>query len=52
MLTLVAHLQVLGPQIAAYDQWVRILSALWRAQQSYDASIFRAAQQTHARRAA
>jgi transposase len=37
---------------ALANQWVRIIYALWRAQQTYDASIFLAAQQTHARRAA
>jgi transposase len=37
---------------ALANQWVRIIYALWRAQETYDASIFLAAQQTHARRAA
>ena len=37
---------------ALANQWVRIIYALWRTQESYDASIFQAAQQTHAQRAA
>jgi transposase len=37
---------------ALANQWVRIIYALWRKQQPYDAAIFVAAQQAHAPRAA
>ena len=37
---------------ALANQWVRITYALWVKHEAYDATIFLAAQQTHAPRAA
>ena len=37
---------------ALANQWVRIIYALWVKHEAYDATIFLAAQQTHAPRAA
>jgi len=37
---------------ALANQWVRIIHALWRKREAYDPTIFLAAQQAHARRAA
>jgi transposase len=37
---------------ALANQWVRLIYALWRKQEAYDATIFLAAQQAHAPRAA
>jgi transposase len=37
---------------ALANQWVRLIYALWLKQEAYDATIFLAAQQTHAPRAA
>jgi transposase len=37
---------------ALANQWVRLIYALWRTEQPYNAAVFRAAQETHARPAA
>lgn len=37
---------------ALANQWVRIIYALWRKQEAYDPSVFRAAQHAHGHRAA
>jgi Transposase IS116/IS110/IS902 family len=37
---------------ALANQWVRLIHAMWRREQPYDAAIFRAAQEAHARPAA
>jgi transposase len=37
---------------ALANQWVRIIHAMWRSHQSYDAAVFRAAQEAHGQLAA